>query len=67
MENNLTEREKQVIKLLASGLKNGEIGQKMHISGRTVEAHISALSKKFGAKNRTNLIYIATSKGFVSE
>jgi DNA-binding CsgD family transcriptional regulator len=49
----LTERESQVLALLAAGLSNGEIAQRLYLSRKTVEHHVSHLFTKLGVRNRT--------------
>ena len=51
----LTFREKQVLELLVSGRSNREIAQPLGIEVRTVKAHISALMRKLGVRNRIAL------------
>lgn len=48
----LTNREKEVLKLLAKGYTNPEIAQMLYISPHTVKAHVAAILKKLNAKNR---------------
>ncbi len=52
----LTEREIQVLKLLADGLSNNEIGQKLHLSPRTIEKYVSSLLRKTETTNRAELV-----------
>ena len=52
---NLTSREVQVAKWVANGLSNLEIGDKMFISTRTVKAHLTAIFKKTGCRDRLEL------------
>ena len=59
----LTQREKQVLKLIAQGHANKTIANKLQISARTVETHRANLSKKLGLKNTANLVKYAISKG----
>ncbi|MFC5728078.1 MULTISPECIES: helix-turn-helix transcriptional regulator [Nocardioides] len=49
----LTEREQEVLRLLAQGLTNREIGTRLFLSAKTVEHHVSAVLRKLGAKTRT--------------
>jgi DNA-binding NarL/FixJ family response regulator len=61
-ENNLpiiTRREKEVLDLIAEGLTNNEIAQKLFISSTTVDSHRKNLLSKFEAKNTASLIRIA--------
>lgn len=48
----LTNREKEVLELLAKGHTNPEIAQMLYISPHTVKAHVAAILKKLNAKNR---------------
>jgi DNA-binding NarL/FixJ family response regulator len=61
----LTEREKEVLKLLAQGKSNKEIAAALVISERTVKFHVSAIMGKLGAGNRTEAVSIAAQKGLV--
>lgn len=48
----LTEREQNVLHLLAKGLSNSEISENLHISVHTTKAHLEAIYAKLGVKNR---------------
>ncbi|ACK68505.1 two component transcriptional regulator, LuxR family [Gloeothece citriformis PCC 7424] len=61
----LTEREKQVLELLAQGLSNVEIGQKLHLSPRTVEKYVSSLLRKTETNNRAELVRFALDNDLV--
>lgn len=52
----VTEREEETLKLVMQGLSNMEIAETMHISERTVKAHISHLLEKFSVKDRLALV-----------
>jgi ATP/maltotriose-dependent transcriptional regulator MalT len=52
IEGVLTQREQQVFRLLASGLSNPAIGERLHISAKTVEHHVSRILSKLGVRNR---------------
>ena len=62
----LSHREREVIKLLAGGMRDREIAQKLFISDRTVKFHISNAVTKLNAKTRIQAIYQACSKGFIN-
>ncbi len=49
----LTARELQVLELIAEGLSNGQIGERLYISPKTVSVHVSAILRKLGAASRT--------------
>jgi DNA-binding NarL/FixJ family response regulator len=49
----LTEREQEVLRLLAQGLTNREIGTRLFLSAKTVEHHVGAILRKLGVKTRT--------------
>ena len=48
----LSDREYEVLKYVTKGLTNKEIAQKMSITYHTVKAHVAAIIKKAGVKNR---------------
>lgn len=49
----LTARERQVLDLIAEGLSNRQIGERLFISGKTASVHVSAILRKLGAATRT--------------
>lgn len=57
--NNLSNREKEVLPLVALGYSNKEIAQQLFISVKTVEAHKANIMKKLKTKNRAELIQYA--------
>jgi len=63
---NVTEREKQVLKMLVAGLSNKEIGRPLGIVERTVKAHISKMMRKVGVHNRIELSMHAVTHALVS-
>lgn len=62
----LTEREQEVLALLATGLSNVEIGKKLYRSPRTVEKHVSSLLRKTETSNRAELIRFALKNHLVN-
>ncbi|MHA6796205.1 LuxR C-terminal-related transcriptional regulator [Pseudonocardia bannensis] len=61
----LTERENQVLKLLATGMSNREIGVRLLISEATVKFHVRNLRDKLDVRRRTEIVYTATRQGMV--
>lgn len=61
----LTDRQKQILQLLAEGKQNKEIAEIAHISVRTVEFHRDRLMTKFGARNLAELTLFGIQGGFV--
>jgi DNA-binding NarL/FixJ family response regulator len=63
----LTEREREVLDLIARGLSNREIAEKMVISEKTVKTHVSNLLDKLGLEDRTRAAIWALKHGMGSE
>jgi len=64
-EYHLTERERELLSLLAKGLSNPEIADRLTISLSTVKFHISSILAKLGASSRTEAVAIALEKHLV--
>ena len=62
----LTEREKEVLLLIAEGRANKEIAEELHISIKTVKTHVSNLLMKCELEDRTQLAVFAHRKGWVN-
>lgn len=62
----LTERELEVVRLLATGGTNASIAETLSISERTVGTHISNAMRKLGSSNRTQLVLYALRNGLAS-
>jgi DNA-binding NarL/FixJ family response regulator len=60
----LTEREREVLDLLAQGMTNKDIAQTMVLSVRTVEAHLRNVFGKLGAHSRTEVVLWAVRNGY---
>lgn len=55
----ITRREKEVLKLIAEGMTNKEMAEKLFISTTTIDTHRNSLLSKFNVKNTANLIRLA--------
>jgi len=62
----LTERELEVLGLLAQGMPNKEIAAHLTISERTAKFHVSSIMGKLGATNRTEAVSLAAQRGLVT-
>jgi DNA-binding NarL/FixJ family response regulator len=62
----LTEREREVLVLVAKGLSNSEMTDRLHVSLPTVKTHVSRILSKVGARDRTQLVVIAYESGLVA-
>jgi DNA-binding NarL/FixJ family response regulator len=62
---NLTEREMEVLQLMAQGKMNKEIAAALVVTERTVKFHISSIFGKLGATNRTEAVRVAVQRGLV--
>ncbi len=62
----LTERETEVLALLARGATNGEIAGRLYISEATVKTHVGAIFTKLGVRDRASAIVFAFDHGVVS-
>lgn len=60
----LSERETEVLGLLARGLTNKGIAQELFVSVRTVEAHLRSIFAKLGVRSRTEAALWAVERGF---
>ncbi|MEO0902796.1 MAG: LuxR C-terminal-related transcriptional regulator, partial [Bacteroidota bacterium] len=65
-KNPITKRELQVLTLIKEGLTNEAIGNRLHITERTVKFHITSILSKLNAKNRTEAVDIALKRGLFS-
>ncbi len=61
----LTAREQQIVSLIALGLGNKEIGNRLGIAEKTVRVHMTHILDKMGATDRTQLLILAVQRGIV--
>ena len=61
----ITPREREILALLARGLSNVAIGQRLYISAATVKFHVGNLMQKLGARRRAEAVYAASKLGLI--
>ena len=61
----LTSRETEVMRLVADGLRNKEIADKLSLSEETVKVHVRNILTKFGVQDRSAAITVAMQRGFI--
>jgi DNA-binding NarL/FixJ family response regulator len=59
----LTDRERDVFRLIAKGLSNGEIGRELFISDTTVKTHVTRVFQKLGVRDRVQAVVLAYRAG----
>lgn len=62
----LTAREQDVLRLLALGRSNRQIGEELFISGKTASVHVSNILAKLGAASRTEAVAVAYREGLIA-
>ncbi len=62
----LTDREGDVLRLLARGMSNGEIATKLFVSVETVKSHVASILTKLRVRDRTQAVIAAYESGFVA-
>ena len=61
----ITKRELEILELIAQGLSNREIAEKLFVSENTVKTHSSRLFDKLSAKRRTQAVQIGKEMGLI--
>jgi DNA-binding NarL/FixJ family response regulator len=63
----LTDRQLEVLRLLASGLSNKSVARRLEITEGTVKQHVSAILKVLGVRNRTEAVIAAHDRGLLED
>ncbi len=61
----ITPREREILCLLARGLSNVAIGQRLYISAATVKFHVGNVMQKLGVRRRAEAVYAASKLGLI--
>ncbi|MFJ5230984.1 response regulator [Kitasatospora sp. NPDC088391] len=62
----LSAREREVLRLMAAGLTNAEIAERMRVGAETVKTHVARILGKLGVRGRTQAVVAAYESGFVT-
>ena len=65
-QNSLTQREQEILALVAAGKTNQEIAELLHIATGTVRVHVHAMLQKLEVRDRTQAAVLAIQKGLVA-
>ncbi|MEZ0066723.1 DNA-binding CsgD family transcriptional regulator [Streptacidiphilus sp. MAP12-20] len=59
----VTDRERQILQLVAEGQSNQQIGQALDLSPLTVKSHLARITSRYGTHNRAGLVGVAFRRG----
>ena len=62
----MTKREREVLRLLAKGLHNEEVGRRLYISPKTVKVHVAKAMRKLKSDTRTQAVAEALRRSIIS-
>lgn len=61
-----TDRQLEILELVAEGLANGEIARRLHITERTVKFHLAGLRRKLNARDKAHLVALSFRCGLLA-